>query len=73
MQSKCGLGELNQVSFFFLVPALLRDCSLRWEHLEVVQTPHTCQALTCGYNTRQIDTILFSYILVQYLNGPSST
>ena len=31
-----------------LVPALLRDYSLCWDHWEVVQTPHTNQALTCG-------------------------
>ena len=32
----------------FLYLALLRDCSLCWDHLEVVQTPHTCHALPCG-------------------------
>ena len=29
----------------FLVPALLRDCSLCWDHLEVVQTPTLDTAL----------------------------
>ena len=32
----------------FFVPVLLGDFSLCWDHLEVVQTPHTCQALPCG-------------------------
>ena len=31
--------------FFYLVPAFLRDYSLCWDHWEVVQTPHTNQAL----------------------------
>ena len=31
--------------FFCFVLALIRDCSLCWDHWDVVQTPHTHQAL----------------------------
>ena len=34
--------------YFFLVLALLRDYSLCWDRWEVVQTPHTSQALPEG-------------------------
>ena len=40
-------SKFSCLFFYYLVPALLRDCSLCWDHLEVVQTPHTCQALPC--------------------------
>ena len=40
------LGEGGYwVFFIYLVLALLRNCSLCWDHWEVVQTPHTNQAL----------------------------
>ena len=41
-------ADLDICIGFFFVPALLRDFSLCWDHLEVVQKPHTCQALPCG-------------------------
>ena len=33
------MNESFEGFFFNLVPTLLRDCSLCWDHLEVVQTP----------------------------------
>ena len=33
---------------FFLVPALLRDCSLCWDHFEGGTDAYTCLALPCG-------------------------
>ena len=42
-----NLDGLIYLFFIYLVFALLRDCSLCWDHgnWEVVQTPHTNQAL----------------------------
>ena len=40
--------SVSSPTTFFFVPALLRDCSLCWDHLEVVHMPHTYQALPCG-------------------------
>ena len=37
--------QVKPLFFYFLVLTLLRDCSLCWDHWEVVQTPHTNQAL----------------------------
>ena len=36
---------LRLLLYIFLVLALLRDCSLCWDHWKVVQMPHTNQAL----------------------------
>ena len=48
-EMKIFSSQYSQVFFFvFLVPTLLRYCSLCWDYLEVVQTRHTCQALPCG-------------------------
>ena len=48
-QKKLNIKRFQEYSnHFFYVPALLQDCSLCWEHLEVVQTPHTGLVLILG-------------------------
>ena len=42
--------ESNLIFLFFLVPALLRDCSLCWDHLEVVQSSPVLSRIFPGFS-----------------------